>query len=319
MIVPGNGCVPPEGYNPRIGRHINAEVPVAKTETKLDGILILAAGEGSRMAPFSEQVPKPFFNIDGKPLIQHVIDYAHKHFRTVVPTVVSAQSKHLHWFDKIEGISSIILNNTASNYYPVLHLTGRWIVLCADLLLNMDVDWSQVVEEWVASGRAAAVCPIPKPSHFARKGDQVTVHEPLRIPGVVSGELDSSLGQQWEFVDQGKYILSGISFINTSHNQVEGVHYGGFSESWKMLHQINQLDFLPITGDDWHTFDTIREIADYEDEKLKQLCNEIHTDIEATLRGYLGGPLTDHQRDEIKRWTGERLRSFGNVKLEYQL
>lgn len=242
----------------------------------LDGVLILAAGEGSRMAPFSEQVPKPFFNIDGKPLIQHVIDYTHHHFRSVVPTVVSAQSKHLHWFEKIKGISSIIVNNTPSNYYPCLHLKGRWMVLCADLLLKMEEDWQGMVDYWVGQKTAAAVCPMLRPQNSQRKGDQLS-------------QYGNNEFRRWKFEDQGDYLLSGISFIDTSHSHVENVHYGGFIEAWKMLHQVNHLSFLPIRNEGWHTFDTIREIADYEDNKLKKLCEQVHTDLRSTLRGYLGG------------------------------
>ena len=41
------------------------------TNTKL--ALILAAGNGSRMAAYSGELPKPLVNMNGKPLLEHVI------------------------------------------------------------------------------------------------------------------------------------------------------------------------------------------------------------------------------------------------------
>lgn len=243
----------------------------------LDGILILAAGEGRRMAPFSEQVPKPFFHIDGKPLIQHVIDYAHKHFRSVAPTVVSAQSKHLCWFDKVEGISSIIINNTGSNYYPILHLTGKWVVFCADLLLNADEDWEGFASHWVQSGKAVGLLPMKKPENFHRKGDQLQ-------ETWTEEQAEAYLPPSWSFVENGDYVLSGVSFIDASHSQVEGVSFGSFSEAWKMLTGAGQASFIkmqPPFIQGWHTFDTIREIADYEDSKLKDQIQIVSSMIES--------------------------------------
>ena len=41
--------------------------------------LILAAGKGTRMKPISDVFPKPLIPLNGKPMINHVIDYFTKY------------------------------------------------------------------------------------------------------------------------------------------------------------------------------------------------------------------------------------------------
>jgi NDP-sugar pyrophosphorylase family protein len=223
----------------------------------LDGILILAAGEGQRMAPFSEQVPKPFFNIDGKPLIQHTIDYARRAFGAL-PTIVSTQRKHLNWFTKVKNIDSIIINETGTNYYPATKLSGKWAVLCADLLLNIEVDWEELIKKhWVVSPSTIAwVCPIEKPANVHRTGDQ------LRELWL---EREATRIKWWEFVERGTHILSGISFIHANHPDLSVAmdNQVNFAQVWRTLYQHNRLGIYEIPGKGWYTFDSIKEISDY--------------------------------------------------------
>lgn len=239
------------------------------------------------MAPFSEQVPKPFFCIDGKPLIQHTIDYAKMSFPGV-PVLVSAQSKHLRWFEDVKFLDQIIINNSGSNYAPILQLNGRYAVFCSDLLLKMDVNWKELFKQWVEAGTAAAVFPIPHYANDTRKGDQLTKFH-------IEGTQLTKFHEWRQFTDHGQEILCGISFIDTNHKSVEGIHYGGFGEFWRMANQAQDVSFFPISRDGWYTFDTIREIADYEGSRpsFTRDVKEVMDRIRQAHQIEEGGPLED--------------------------
>ena len=38
-------------------------------------VVILAGGFGTRISEYTKKIPKPMININGKPIIQHIINY----------------------------------------------------------------------------------------------------------------------------------------------------------------------------------------------------------------------------------------------------
>ncbi len=47
-------------------------------------LVIMAAGKGSRMYPFSQTVPKPLLKVAGKTLVEHNIDPIYKNFDEII-------------------------------------------------------------------------------------------------------------------------------------------------------------------------------------------------------------------------------------------
>src|ERR1700754_5275407 len=64
--------------------------------TKPTTAMILAAGLGTRMRPLTERMPKPLVAVDGKPLINHVLD------RLAAVGVETAVVNVHHFADQLE-------------------------------------------------------------------------------------------------------------------------------------------------------------------------------------------------------------------------
>lgn len=88
-------------------------------------VVILAAGEGSRLAPLTSYIPKPLLPIRGKPLLNHIVDalvdddigdilvVCHDAFRDQFVHHLAAEMArnrvHLHSFPKAAGTSGELL------------------------------------------------------------------------------------------------------------------------------------------------------------------------------------------------------------------
>src|SRR5271166_3309355 len=69
--------------------------------TKINQCLILAAGNGTRLRPVSNGLPKPLVQFRGKPILEHVILRAHQAGINNFVIVVGFRSVLIRtWFDK---------------------------------------------------------------------------------------------------------------------------------------------------------------------------------------------------------------------------
>ena len=55
---------------------------------KIDNAIIMAAGFGTRMRPLTYKTPKPLVEVDGKPMIESVIDALHENGINDISVVV---------------------------------------------------------------------------------------------------------------------------------------------------------------------------------------------------------------------------------------
>ena len=84
-------------------------------KSSVNQCLILAAGNGSRLRPLSNGLPKPLMPVHGRSLVEHVIRDAHAagidHFVIVVGYGANAMR---HWFahTRLDGISVTLIENS---------------------------------------------------------------------------------------------------------------------------------------------------------------------------------------------------------------
>ncbi len=188
--------------------------------------ILLAGGKGTRLAPLTDNLPKPLVHIHGKPMMQYVLE----HLRSAGITNVAISVAHLgHMIIDEFGDGSRMGMQLSYLVEPEPMGTGGWtklvdwqnleenfIVANADNLFWIDV--GQFLERHRTHGDIATIAGIELPSA------DITKYEILR-PGVEQRNLDAYIdrslsetelaGKNTGFVSSGWYVLhKGVrSFI----------------------------------------------------------------------------------------------------------
>ncbi|MBN8530788.1 MAG: nucleotidyltransferase family protein [Alphaproteobacteria bacterium] len=159
--------------------------------------MILAAGEGTRMRPLTEHMPKPLVPVAGKPLIDYVLDrvVAAGVKRAVVNTRYKAEMLEAHLAGRKDV--EILISRETENLE-----TGGGIVNALDKIgnepffsLNADSFWLEAESKATLLERLAAaydssldamlaLCPLDQATGYDGKGDFLTNGEgKLRLRG----------------------------------------------------------------------------------------------------------------------------------------
>ncbi len=105
-------------------------------------ILLFAAGKGTRMAPLTDNLPKPLIHVAGKPLLDHAYDYAKE--AGCSPVVINTHylghmiRDHVAGRDVVISDESDLLRETGGGLRHALPLLGRDAVVT----MNTDAVWN---------------------------------------------------------------------------------------------------------------------------------------------------------------------------------
>ena len=80
--------------------------------------LILAAGYGTRLLPYTLKIPKPLFTLNSRPILEHVI----KHLIDHGCEQILINTHHLH--EQVEAFAGHLMGNVHTIYEPVILDTG---------------------------------------------------------------------------------------------------------------------------------------------------------------------------------------------------
>ena len=80
--------------------------------------LILAAGYGTRLLPYTLKIPKPLFTLNSRPILEHVV----KHLIEHGCEQILINTHHLH--EQVEAFAGELLGNVHTIYEPVILDTG---------------------------------------------------------------------------------------------------------------------------------------------------------------------------------------------------
>ena len=158
--------------------------------------VILAAGEGRRMRPLTLERPKPLVEVNGKPILAHILD-ALPHEIDEVVLVVGYKREMIEeaFGDEYGGrrITYVIQEKPEGTFKALSlarpHLSGRFLLMNAD-----DIHGREALEEALTHPLALIVAPHQEPQHFGvvRVGDGGQLEEIVEKPEVPPTNLVST-------------------------------------------------------------------------------------------------------------------------------
>lgn len=180
--------------------------------------ILLAGGKGTRLAPLTDNLPKPLVHIHGKPMMQYVLE----HLRSAGITSVAISVAHLgHMISDEFGDGSRLGMHLAYLVEPEPMGTGGWtklvdwdaldenfIVANADNLFWIDV--ANFLERHRAHGDIATIAGIELPSADITKYEILRPnHDRRNLDAYVDrSQAEAELaGRETGFVSSGWYIM----------------------------------------------------------------------------------------------------------------
>ncbi|MEK6968623.1 MAG: sugar phosphate nucleotidyltransferase [Nanoarchaeota archaeon] len=186
--------------------------------------LILAGGKGTRLAPITQEIPKPLIPLQGKPLLEHTFDLLKKFGITDV--IISIGYKKEKIKEQVGNGKAFGINVTYVEEDEALgtagpvklaapYLTEPFIVANADELKNIDIKDMFRFHKANNSTATLALTTVEDPSKYGAvvlRGNQIT--EFVEKP---KGESPSNL------INAGFYILEPeiLKYIPSGHAMFE--------------------------------------------------------------------------------------------------
>lgn len=176
-------------------------------------LVIMAAGEGSRMRPFTDTVPKPLIQICGKTIIEHNIESIIEHFDDIFFIVKYKKEAFKEYFGKTykgKDIHYIEQWDIMGTWAAILALDGhiQWefIIISGDDIY----DWEDILrlrkQQWYAT-----LCKkVEKPELFGI----FTCDTNWKATGIVEKPIDPSV---WNLANIGNHKFDNQIFEILRH------------------------------------------------------------------------------------------------------
>lgn len=240
---------------------------------KVDECLILAAGNGSRLRPLSNGMPKPLMRVHGRSLVEHVIRDAHQAGVDRFVVVVGYGADRMReWFARcpIEGISVTLVENSEyhkDNGISVLkardYLNGAFLLLMSDhifeastarALLNERLRRGEVI--LAVDSKLDSIFDLEDVTKVRRAGDHIVA-------------IGKGI-QEYDAYDTGMFLCSPELF-----DVLESAKKNGncsLSDGMRMLGRSGRLRAFDIGDASWQDVDTPEALAYTETVFDSQFC-----------------------------------------------
>jgi NDP-sugar pyrophosphorylase family protein len=209
--------------------------------------VIYAGGEGTRMLPLTQYIPKGLIQIKGKSLIDYVIDFLRQNGIEQIYVTYSYKSEQIltHLKDKVNGF---INTTNKDNSYFLYNSFIKYInepVICMPCDIIVDINLKKVYKNFLE---------LHSPVHSII---------PVNVKKGISGDYITASNNIITKLDRKKntgIYASGVQIINPySVNKLTKAE-DNFSNVWNQLISQKQLHLLDIKPDTWQAYDNIKDI-----------------------------------------------------------
>jgi len=164
---------------------VNFLLSKALSSSRVTMALILAGGKGTRMRPFTYEIPKPLIPVHEKPLVQHIIDLLRKHHITNITMSIGymgdkIQSRFGSGSDLGVKIGYIVEEEelgTAGSLHLLEEKPDRsFFMFNGDVLANIDLHEMIRFHRKKKGLATIALTPVDEPSRFGvakLEGDKI--------------------------------------------------------------------------------------------------------------------------------------------------
>lgn len=198
--------------------------------------ILLAGGKGTRLAPLTDNLPKPLVKIHGKPMMQYVLE----HLREAGIVEVAVSVAHLgHMIQEEFGDGSSIGMKLSYLVEPEPMGTGGWMKL---------VDWDALEDDFILAN-ADNLFWIDVKKFLERHKES---HGIATIAGV---ELPSADIAKYEILrsnDERTKLLAYVDRMN-AEAELEGKETGFISSGWyvmkKRVRSIVDVSSIPLSNE----------------------------------------------------------------------
>ncbi|MHB8491832.1 MAG: nucleotidyltransferase family protein [Solirubrobacteraceae bacterium] len=165
--------------------------------------LLLAAGEGTRLRPLTDRIPKPMLPIDGRPLLEHLVGLLRAHGVTEVAINLHHRGEAItdHFGDGtglgvriVYSHEESMLGSAGAAKRLERFLDEPFLVLYGDVLTDVDLTRLGALHRRSGAAATVAVYPVDDPARCGVVELDATGRVRRFVEKPAPGETESSLG-----------------------------------------------------------------------------------------------------------------------------
>lgn len=207
--------------------------------------VILAGGEGSRMKPLTDYIPKPLVKVEGLHLVEHVIYFLRANNISNIFTTYGYKGEMLleNVAKEVEGfINTSGRDNAYFLFNSIIKYINEPIVVCpCDMITNLDLE--AVYEDYIKLGSPAA-CIVPV--NTLLDADSIIV-ENNKVRTITRSSR------------MGLYA-SGVQILNPHRINELITPENNFYQVWNNLIEVEQLYATLVMPTQWKIFDRLKDL-----------------------------------------------------------